>query len=58
MKGKLTILTIAHRPSLITFADNVISLHKGVVTEAGRFADLRQNPESALSRMLKGDQAE
>ena len=58
LKGKLTILTIAHRPSLINFADNVISLQGGVVTEAGSFAELRQDPDSALSKMLAGDQAE
>ena len=56
LKGQLTILTIAHRPSLITFADNVISLQKGVVTEKGSFADLKQNPDSFLSKMLAGDQ--
>ena len=58
LKGKLTILTIAHRPSLINFADNVISLQGGVVTESGSFAELRQDPDSALSKMLAGDQAE
>ena len=56
LKGKLTILTIAHRPSLILFADNVIALHNGVVTESGSFDELKKNPESFLSKMMAADQ--
>lgn len=55
-KGELTIVTIAHRPSLITFADDVIALENGKIIEQGQFEDLRSNPESVLSKMIKGDQ--
>lgn len=55
MRGKLTILTIAHRPSMIDFADDVIALEAGRVVEAGSFAELAADPESRLARMLRGE---
>ena len=55
LRGSLTILTIAHRPSLIAFADQVITLNDGQVVERGNYAELKQRPESALARMLAAE---
>jgi len=55
LRGQLTILTIAHRPSLIAFADEVIALERGKVAAQGSFADMRGDPNSPLARMLQGD---
>lgn len=55
LKGELTVITIAHRPSLITFADDVIALENGRIAERGTFSDLRSDPDSALSKMIEGD---
>lgn len=55
LRGELTILTIAHRPSLIAFADDVIAMESGCCVEFGRFADLSRDPSSRLSQMLRGE---
>lgn len=57
LRGHLTIVTIAHRPSLIAFADAVVTLERGKVAEQGSYADLKARPGSALSRMLAGEAA-
>lgn len=57
LRGDLTVVTIAHRPSLITFADDVIALENGRVIEKGSFSELRANPNSALSKMIEGDRS-
>lgn len=58
LRGELTVITIAHRPSLITFADDVISLENGRVIEKGTFSELRADPNSALSKMIEGDRSD
>ena len=58
LRGKLTVLTIAHRASLITFADDVIALEEGQVVENGRFDTLRADKNSVLSKMIEGDRAD
>ncbi|MEM7688744.1 MAG: ABC transporter ATP-binding protein [Pseudomonadota bacterium] len=58
MRGELTILTIAHRPSMIRFADDVIAMEAGKVTEQKAYEALLRDPDSRLSQMLKGEQAE
>ena len=55
LRGKLTILTIAHRPSLISFADNIIAIDGGRVVEEGRYEALAAVPNSALAQMLGND---
>ena len=57
MRGELTILTIAHRPSMIRFADDVIAIEGGRVVEQGAYAELAKNPCSRLAQMLVGEQA-
>lgn len=57
LRGKTTILTIAHRPSMIAFADHVIALEDGRVAETGGFEALTGRPESRLSKMLAAESA-
>jgi len=58
LRGTLTCLIIAHRPSLITHADQVIAMEEGHVAETGSFAELRANKTSALSKMVEGDRSD
>jgi ATP-binding cassette subfamily C protein len=55
LRGQMTIITIAHRPSMIDFADCVTAIEDGCVVETGRYRDLQANPQSKLQRMLKGE---
>ncbi|MGC4024058.1 MAG: ABC transporter ATP-binding protein [Mesorhizobium sp.] len=55
LRGDMTILTIAHRPSMIAFADHVVALHAGEVVESGAYAALTKLPQSRLSRMLSAE---
>lgn len=55
MRGEITIVTIAHRPSMIRFADNVIAIEAGKVVETGAFAELARRPGSRLRDMLDGE---
>ncbi len=55
MRGDITIVTIAHRPSMIRFADNVIAIEGGRVVERGVFADLAKKQGSRLRDMLDGE---
>jgi ABC-type multidrug transport system fused ATPase/permease subunit len=48
-----TILLITHRLEAVSFADHVICLDDGVVSEAGRTSDLLANPTGSLSRMIQ-----
>lgn len=57
MRGELTILTIAHRPSMIRFADDVIAIEAGRVVEQGAYDELVKDPQSRLAQMLVGEQA-
>lgn len=55
LRGELTILTIAHRPSLVGFADHVIALNAGKVVQQGSYAELAADDSSALSRMIASE---
>ena len=52
LKGKMTVLTIAHRPSMIAFADWVVALEGGAVLETGHLAEIMSRPGSYLRRMV------
>jgi len=52
LKGSITIITIAHRPSMIAFADHVVVLEAGRVLEHGPYRSLMANPASYLSRLV------
>ncbi len=55
LRGTVCVVTIAHRPSLISFADRVVALEGGTIVENGDYAALAADRASALSRMLRGD---
>ena len=55
LRGTMTIVTIAHRPSMIAFADRVIAVNDGKIVEAGVYADLAEAPGSYLARLIAGD---
>lgn len=48
----VTVLTIAHRPSMVAFADTIFTLHEGKVIEQGKRVDLEKDPQSSFSGML------
>ncbi|QKD00276.1 ABC transporter ATP-binding protein [Mesorhizobium loti] len=58
LRGTMTILTIAHRPSMIAFADWVVAMEDGRVVEVGQYQRLKAKPASRLSKMLSGEQSE
>jgi len=58
LRGELTVVTIAHRPSLITFADDVIALERGQIVEKGSFSELRSRKDSILTKMIEGDRSD
>jgi ATP-binding cassette subfamily C protein len=53
----MTILTIAHRPSMIAFAGRVIVLDGGRIVEQGRYDDLIRRRESRLARLIAGEES-
>jgi ATP-binding cassette subfamily C protein len=55
LRGSMTIVTIAHRPSMIAFADWVVALEHGKVVESGRFDDLIRTRGSKLTRLVAGE---
>lgn len=58
LRGQMTILTIAHRPSMIAFADWVVAIENGRIVEVGQYRRLKAKSGSRLARMLSGEQAE
>lgn len=48
-----TVLTIAHRPSMVVFADRIYALAEGRVIEAGSAEALRARADSQFSQMLR-----
>ncbi|TIP41388.1 MAG: ABC transporter ATP-binding protein, partial [Mesorhizobium sp.] len=58
LRGRMTILTIAHRPSMIAFADWVVAIENGRIVEVGRYRRLKAKTGSRLAKMLSGEQAE
>ena len=57
LRGLCTVITIAHRPSMIEFADWVVALDAGRVVESGAFADLARDPQTRLAKMLAAESA-
>ena len=52
LRGSMTILTIAHRPSMIAFADWVVAMESGRIVEVGQYQRLKEKTGSRLSQML------
>ena len=55
LKGRCTVVTIAHRASMIDFADWVIALEDGRVAEMGAFQDLASRPGGRLATLLAAE---
>jgi ATP-binding cassette, subfamily C, bacterial len=55
LRGSMTIVTIAHRPSIIAIADRVIAIENGKVVESGRYEELVGFRESKLSQLMSGE---
>ncbi|RWD61844.1 MAG: ABC transporter ATP-binding protein, partial [Mesorhizobium sp.] len=55
LRGQMTILTIAHRPSMIAFADWVVAIENGRIVEVGQYQRLKAKSGSRLARMLSGE---
>ncbi|MES0047145.1 MULTISPECIES: ABC transporter ATP-binding protein [unclassified Mesorhizobium] len=58
LRGSMTILTIAHRPSMIAFANWVVAVENGRIVEVGQYQRLKAKAGSRLSKMLSGEQSE
>jgi ATP-binding cassette subfamily C protein len=58
LRGSMTILTIAHRPSMIAFADWIVAIEDGRIVEVGQYRRLKEESGSRLSRMLSGEQSD
>ena len=52
LAGKMTVLTIAHRPSMVRFANTVYSIDAGHIIEGGLREDLLGQPGGSLANML------
>jgi ATP-binding cassette subfamily C protein len=55
LRGRITIVTIAHRVSMISFADRVVALESGRIVEQGAYDVLLHDPGSRLSRLVAGE---
>ncbi len=51
LKGHMTIILIAHRPSTLLDVDRLVTIAHGVTTECGTPTDLLNNPSSYFSQM-------
>lgn len=57
LRGRMTIVTVAHRLSTIADADHVVVLESGRVAETGPFRQLAGRPDSRLSKLIQADRA-
>lgn len=55
LKGEITVVTIAHRPSLISFADWVVSIRDGAVIETGHYSAVAEAADSYLSKVIRSE---
>jgi ATP-binding cassette subfamily C protein len=58
LRGRVTVVTIAHRASMIGFADHVVAVEAGRVVENGPYAEVLARSESVLSRLIAGERGE
>jgi ATP-binding cassette, subfamily C, bacterial len=56
LRGRMTIVTIAHRPSMITFADRILAIEEGRIVENGGFGEVMNAPRSRLGRLMAAEQ--
>ncbi|QJE73282.1 ABC transporter ATP-binding protein [Aerophototrophica crusticola] len=57
LRGSLTVVTIAHRLSMMAFADTVVMVEDGKLVETGPFQQLARDPASRLFRVVQVEQA-
>jgi ATP-binding cassette subfamily C protein len=57
LRGRTTVLVIAHRLSMVAAADHVIALNAGRVVEVGGFADLSRGA-GPVSRLVAAERSE
>ncbi len=55
LRGSTTVVTIAHRPSMISLADWIVSMEAGRIVETGFLQELLQVDEGRLSRLVAGE---
>jgi ATP-binding cassette subfamily C protein len=55
LRGRMTVVTIAHRPSMVAFADWVVAIQDGRVVQNGPYADLAQQADGYLHSVITGD---
>ena len=55
LKGKLTIIIIAHRLGSVRSADIIHVIHKGILIESGDYKTLSCDKNSLFSELLKGN---
>jgi ATP-binding cassette subfamily C protein len=55
LRGQMTVITIAHRPSMIAFADWVVTFEGGRVVDSGPYQRMINQPEGYLGRVLAGE---
>jgi ATP-binding cassette subfamily C protein len=55
LRGRMTVVTIAHRPSMVAFADWVVAIEDGRVVQNGPYADLAQQADGYLHSVITGD---
>jgi ABC-type multidrug transport system fused ATPase/permease subunit len=52
LRGKVTIVLVAHRLSTISNADRIYVMEFGQIIESGGFNELKNNPKSQLNKMI------
>ncbi|MEO1998344.1 MAG: ATP-binding cassette domain-containing protein [Planctomycetaceae bacterium] len=58
LRGKLTVVTVAHRLSTIQDADQIVVLDAGRIVETGTFEELSSQSDSRLSGLMRSDRSE
>jgi len=53
LKGKITVIIIAHRISTIKNVDKIYIMENGKIVESGNFKELKNNNQSKLSQMVE-----
>lgn len=53
LKGKLTIIMVAHKPSTLALADRIVTMTNGEIIEVGTPLELEKNPSSFYANMQK-----